>query len=575
VKKSQSNIFSVLAPYKWYIALLVVLTFLSNGLSLAIPKIISTGIDDFTNGNLVVPTLLTKFILVSIFVFIFSYLQSLVQTYTSEIAAKNLRAQLIAKISQQSFSYVQQVTPSKLLTNLTSDVDAVKTFVAQAVASLIASIFLIIGASILLLTTNWQLALMVLAILPIIGLSFFSIMSKIRPLFKKVQEIIDQLNRVINESILGSAIIRVLNSQNEEDQKFVVVNTEAKNNGLKVLSYFAILIPIITFVSGLATLIILTWGGHLIILNQMTLGQLTAFNSYVAILIFPIILIGFMSNVIARSSASYERLEEVLKVPPAPNLGTVTQTLSGNISLNKVSLKYGQKNVLTNVSFKIKAGTKNAIIGPTAAGKSQLLYLLSGLITPNSGTIKYDDIVATKYDQQSLHQQIGTVFQDSIIFNLSLRDNISFSKTVDKSELEKAINSAELKDFINGLPHQLDTIISERGSNLSGGQKQRIMLARALALDPKILLLDDFTARVDTQTEQKIIANIGQNYPHTTLISITQKISSITNYDQIILLMEGEVIATGTHRQLLKSCPEYVQLFNSQKSTSHYEVSTK
>jgi len=575
VKKSQSNIFSVLAPYKWYIALLVVLTFLSNGLSLAIPKIISTGIDDFTNGNLVVPTLLTKFILVSIFIFIFSYLQSLVQTYTSEIAAKNLRAQLIAKISQQSFSYVQQVTPSKLLTNLTSDVDAVKTFVAQAVTSLIASVFLIIGASILLLTTNFELALMVLAILPIIGLSFFSIMGKIRPLFKKVQEVIDQLNRVINESILGSAVIRVLNSQNEEDQKFVVVNTEAKSNGLQVLSYFAILIPIITFVSGLATLIILTWGGHLVILNQMTLGQLTAFNSYVSILIFPIILIGFMSNVIARSSASYERLQEVLKVSPAPNLGTVTQTLSGDISLNKVSLKYGQKDVLKNVSFKIKAGTKNAIIGPTAAGKSQLLYLLSGLMAPQSGSIKYDDIIATKYDQQSLHQQIGTVFQDSIIFNLSLRENISFSKTVDKSELEKAISSAELKDFINGLPHQLDTIISERGSNLSGGQKQRIMLARALALDPKILLLDDFTARVDTQTEQKIIANISQNYPHTTLISITQKISSITNYDQIILLMEGEVIATGTHRQLLKSCPEYVQLFNSQKSTSHYEVSTK
>jgi ATP-binding cassette subfamily B protein len=171
-----------------------------------------------------------------------------------------------------------------------------------------------------------------------------------------------------------------------------------------------------------------------------------------------------------------------------------------------------------------------------------------------------------------LHEQVGFVFQDSIIFNLSVRENIAFSNTVTDQSLEKAIATAELHDFIDALPDKLNTIVSERGTSLSGGQKQRIMLARALALDPKILLLDDFTARVDTNTEAKILANVQKNYPNITLISVTQKIAPIEAYDQIILLMEGEILASGTHKELMHTSPEYVQIFDSQKSTTNYEL---
>ncbi len=167
---------------------------------------------------------------------------------------------------------------------------------------------------------------------------------------------------------------------------------------------------------------------------------------------------------------------------------------------------------------------------------------------------------------------MGFVFQDSILFNLTLRENIAFSKTVRDADLEKAIATAELKEFVDSLPQKLDTVVSERGTSLSGGQKQRIMLARALALNPKVLLLDDFTARVDTQTERKILENVHRNYPAITLISVTQKIASVEDYDQIVLLMEGEVLATGTHKQLMETSPEYVQIYDSQRSTSHYEL---
>jgi len=222
----------------------------------------------------------------------------------------------------------------------------------------------------------------------------------------------------------------------------------------------------------------------------------------------------------------------------------------------------------------VKAGTKTAIIGPTAAGKTQLLYLLTGLLAPTSGLVEYDGKPLEQYVKQSLHEQVGFVFQDSIIFNMTLRENIAFSNTVKDKDLEKAIDTAELHDFIEALPHKLDTVVSERGTSLSGGQKQRIMLARALALNPKVLLLDDFTARVDTQTEQKVLANVHKNYPHLTLVSVTQKIASVEHYDQIILLMEGEILARGKHAELMESSPEYVQIFNSQQSTNQYELQT-
>lgn len=164
------------------------------------------------------------------------------------------------------------------------------------------------------------------------------------------------------------------------------------------------------------------------------------------------------------------------------------------------------------------------------------------------------------------------MFQDSIIFNLTLRENIAFSKTVTDADLEKAVATAELSDFIDALPDKLDTVVSERGTSLSGGQKQRIMLARALALDPSVLLLDDFTARVDANTEQRILANVQRNYPGLTLISVTQKVASVEGYDQIVLLMEGELLARGTHAELLASSPEYVQIYESQRSTESYEL---
>lgn len=579
-KEKKPGIFGLLKPYRLLVIMLILFAVFSNSVNLWLPKIISHGIDGYIHSLMtrvrfdLNPTM-TKFLSAIAFIFVFSYLQSVIQTYASEKVARDLRTRLSDKISRQSNAFIAEVNPSKLLTNLTADVDSIKLFVSQALVSIISSVFLIVGASVMLLTINWKLALCVIAIIPIIGITFAVVLKKVRALFVESRAVIDWLNKVINESILGSALIRVINSQQLEFDKFLKANTKAKDYGLAILRLFAGLIPVITFTANAATLSILVLGGHFIINHTMSLGDFAAFNSYLVILIFPIIMIGFMSNIIAQAQASFGRITGVLDAPDTVETGTVKEPLRGDIELKNINVIYGQKPALKDVSFSVKAGSKIAIIGPTAAGKTQLLYLLTNLIKPNSGEILFDGRSINDYNSESFHSQVGFVFQDSIIFNMSIRENIAFSDTVTDESLQKAIDTAELHEFVDSLPEKLSTIVSERGASLSGGQKQRIMLARALALDPKVLLLDDFTARVDGNTEKKILENVQKNYPGLTLISVTQKIASVGHYDQIILLMEGEIIASGKHDELMQTSTEYVQIYDSQQSTSNYELRSK
>jgi ATP-binding cassette subfamily B protein len=571
-KNKQPGLFSLLKPYNKMVVLLVLFALLSNGLNLWLPKIIGNGIDAYGHGTFVYQPVIIKFSVAIFVILLFTYLQNIIQVYVSERVARDLRTRIADKISRQNFAWIANVNPARLLTNLTADVDSIKLFVSQAIVTLVSSAFIIIGASVLLLLIDWKLALAVIAAIPVMGITFFWVLKKVRTLFMKSREIMDRLNKVINESILGAALIRVINSQQLEYVKFLEANTQAMNFGMSILKLFAGLIPVIMFTANFTGLVILALGGHFVITGAMSLGDLAAFNSYLSILIFPILVIGFMSNIIAQASASYQRISSVLHAAEVPETGTISATLRGDITFKDVSVVHGQKPVLKHVSFSIKAGSKIAVIGPTAAGKTQLLYLLTGLIKPTTGSVEIDGHPVEAYNSESFYSQVGFVFQDSIMFNMSIRENIAFSDTVTDASLEKAMATAELKTFVDSLPDKASTLVAERGTSLSGGQKQRIMLARALAINPHILLLDDFTARVDSNTEAKILANLQQNYPGLTLLSVTQKIASVEHYDQIILLMEGEIIASGTHQELLHASPEYVQIYNSQQSTSNYEL---
>ncbi len=562
----------LLKPYRGQIILLAVLTVLSSGLGLIVPQVIAHAIDGFKAGDLNMTATLIRLSLLTLGAFVLGNLQMVVQTVASERVARDLRTRLAGVIATQTYASIEALTPARLLTNLTSDVDAIKTFISQAVASLISSAFLIVGTSALLLWTNWKLAIAVLAVLPLIAVTFSIVLGRVRKLFGEIQGMIDKLNKVLNESIVGAALVRLLNTQGREFARFVDLSGRTRAISMQILRQFATMIPIITFLTNVAIITILTLGGHFVIQGSMSLGQFTAFNSYLSILIFPIVIIGFMSQAIGQAQASYFRLSRVLFAPPSPQRGSLAADLTGKIEIRDVSLAYAGKTVLDKASFTIAPRTRTAIIGPTAAGKSQLLYVMTGLVAPTSGEIDYDGKPISDYTTASLYAQVGFVFQDSALFNLSLRENIAFNSTVDDAALAMAIETAELHDFIGALPQGLETIVSERGASLSGGQKQRVMLARALAIDPKILFLDDFTARVDNATEARILANVRKNYPDLTLISITQKIEPVQDYDQIILLMEGEVLARGTHDELVRTSPEYVQILRSQETTEQFEA---
>lgn len=562
----------LLKTYKWWTLFTILLGFSSTGLSLLVPKLAARAIDtgDFSSWSPIFTTL----IIIAASAFVVVIIQIFTSNYLSEKVALDLRNQLIKKISRQSFQYIDESTPGQLQTIFTSDIEAVKAIIVQGFVTLLSALLTLIGAIIFLLNTNLRLALYTISIIPLLAVAFGLIFGSIGKLFQAAQENIQSIYANINETITGSALIRILHGGYEEMKKFKVVNENAKKIGFSIVKGFALLVPIVVLLANVATLIIIWFGGKQVINGTMTLGDFSAFLSYSAMFIWPIFVLGFVGPSISRGLVSLKRINNVIAANIKEESGTYEGDIQGDIEFKNVSLIYktengSDKTVLKNISFKIHAKTKNAIVGPTAAGKSQLFYLMSGLIVPTEGEIFIDNRPLSEYKISSLLKHIGLVFQDSILFNTSFRENIAFTSESEKNRdiLNKAIETAELTQLVKELPDGLETMVSERGTSLSGGQKQRLMLARALAVNPQILLLDDFTARVDQNTESLILGNVSKNFPEVTLVSITQKIEPIKNYEQIIVLMEGEIIGTGTHQQLLKESFEYRQIFESQMST--------
>jgi ATP-binding cassette subfamily B protein len=564
--------FTFLKPYIGWTILLTICIFLSNGANLLIPRILGSSIDSFSKNGANYSITKDLWLLggITFGVLILTLLQTIISVYISERVAKDLRADLIQKILSQPISFVNKRQSSDLFTNITSDTEQVKDIISQGFASIFSAIIILIGSVVLLFSINVRLAFIAIVTLPLIIAVFAFIFKNISSLFRAAQEILGNINKVINESVLGAMLIRVLDAQSYENTKFEEVNIRGRDIGFNITNLFASLIPAINLVSNFAIVSIIWFGGRQVMVANLTLGEFSAFISYFNLLITPIFILGFVSSFISRGLVSLSRIQEVLQAPEEEFMDESTlirQEVKGTIVFDKVCYEIDGKSLLKDVSFAINPQTKNAIIGPTGSGKSLILSLLTGLIQPTKGQILIDDIPLNQWDPKYIFKTMGLVFQESILFNSSLIDNIVFNQTIPEIELQKALNTANVSEIIQTLPNGLDTQISERGTNLSGGQKQRIMLARALVRNPKMLLLDDFTARVDMKTEKEIISSLFANYPDITLISITQKIEPIQDYDQIIVIMEGELLATGIHTELLKSSIEYTQIWQSQQTT--------
>lgn len=560
--------FKEIAQYGWQLVVLCVLVVATAGLNLSLPKLVAGAIDAFGKGAFDLNSYLGEFGLIIGLIFLIAGGQVYFSTYLSEKVAFDLRQKLAAKLARQNYKFLNEIGSDRLLTNMTSDVDAVKMVISMAVPIMFSSVVMIFGSVVLMFSINWRLALPVMVIVTLMFLSFRVVFGKAGNLFRASQEVLDRLNKVINESIIASALIRVVYGQYEEMKKFAVVSNDAKTVNTKIVDIFATLIPLITFFSNLAVLCVLGFGGTQVIGNTLSIGEFMAFYNYIALLVMPVVILGFVSNIVIRAMASFGRVAVVLNSHVHQAGDFSPKDFRGEIEFRDVSLVIKGKAVLSKINFMVKLGEKTALIGPTGAGKTLIIYLMAGLIAPTEGQIYLDGHKLEIFDPEYLHKNIALVFQDNIIFNASIEENIVFEKILPAEELEKIIFAAALDGFVAEQKDGLQTMISERGASLSGGQKQRLSLARALSLHPRLVLLDDFTARVDLKTEKTIFERMAKVYPDTAIFSVAQKIDSVKHYDHLILLMEGELLAQGNHQELLHSCFEYQQIYSSQKTTN-------
>jgi ATP-binding cassette, subfamily B, bacterial len=565
--KKPNKLIPLLSQYWKLTIITILLTIGSSGISLFLPARIGQVIDNFaTNPNLILQPEFILLGVITIIILILALAQTYFSNFFAEKVAFDLRKKIMDKISEQSYQFVNQVGSSTIITATTSDTDNTKIIVSQGITAVFTSAILLIGSSTIMLFSNWKLGLIAVGTLPFIMFTFGFIFSRIGKYFRWIQENTTNLNRVISESVFGAALIRVLNSNTWEAKKFEKLNDKSRELTFGIVFLFSSLFPIINLITNFAITAIIWFGGNWIVNNEFTVGGLSAFLSYYSLLITPIFILGFTSQAISRGLVSLENIEKITESESQPHLGTLVQKIKGGIEVKDLSLEILSKKIIKDFNFKITAGTRTAILGPTAAGKSQLFSILASLTNPTSGIVLVDGVDVNEWSQESLLSQVGLVFQDSIVFNSSLRDNIAFHTNSSEDDLQLAIKTSTLDSVIEQMPEGLETIVSERGNSLSGGQKQRLMLARALAVRPKILLLDDFTARVDGATEKQIWQNIKTNYPDITIISITQKIESIKDFDQIIVIEEGELVGIGKHEDLIKNCLEYQMITRSQET---------
>jgi ATP-binding cassette, subfamily B, bacterial len=546
--------------YKVYLGSMFVLVAILTALSLAIPnltgEIIKTIETQNTNWNL-----LWLFGGVVILLVIVESVQVIISAFFRERVGFDMRKRLMDKVTTQNYADVNNIGIGEIITLFGSDVTNVKDIMAGELVLSIKAMMLFVGALVLLFYTNWQLGLIAFVSLPIIVAAFAWIFKNISKLFKEAQEIQTDLNNSISQNVYGSNLVRVQNSQQWETSKFNFQTARSRNNSFQIISAFSSLIPIINTVTNWTTFGILYYGALSYIAGSIKLGDINAYITYYALLTAPIFIIGFNSQGIARLGVSLKRINKLMANPEVKPSGTYQKPITKGIEVTNVQLEYGGKKVLKDINFSIPVGKKTAILGPTGAGKSLLINILTGMIVPTTGIVAVDGVELSSWNQDYLKDSITTVYQESLIFSGDLKQNVILNRQFDQQKFATAIETATLTDLV-----ETKGTVSELGSNLSGGQKQRLTLARALYNKPQFLLLDDFTARVDTATEQTIQANLKQHYPDLTLVTISQTIESIKNYDHIILIMEGEILATGTHAELLQHSPEYNQILISQQT---------
>ncbi|NDJ60762.1 MAG: ABC transporter ATP-binding protein [Chloroflexi bacterium] len=501
---------------------------------------------------------------------VFSFVQSYMAERTSQGVAFDFRNEIFSKVQRLSFSYHDRNQTGQLMIRATDDVEKVRLFIAQGLV-LTAQAFLLLTATlIILLLTNWQLTLAILPILPLALVLFAAFGVIARPLFGELQRRLSALNTILQENMAGLKVVRAFNRESFEQRRFDASTDDLFSQQLRIAQTFSLLFPLIFFVGQVGQAAILYFGGQQILGGSLTLGDYQSFNLYLIYIFLPIGQLGFIISLMSQAAVSSGRIFEILDAqndivndPDADDLPPI----QGQVEFTDVTFRYfgSTAPVLQNVSFKAEPGQTIALLGGTGSGKTTIINLIPRFYDVSEGAVLIDNIDVRDVCLDSLRSQIGIVLQETNLFSGTIRENIAFGRPeATQEEIEAAARAAAAHDFIVGFPNSYDTPVGERGATLSGGQKQRIAIARALLLNPRILILDDSTSSVDLQTEAKIQQALDLLMEGRTSFVIAQRISTVLNADQILVLEKGQICAMGKHADLLEHSPVYAEIYNSQ-----------
>ncbi len=503
---------------------------------------------------------------------VFNFLQSYWAEVASQGVAYDLRNVIFEKLQKLSFSYHDRAQTGKLMTRMTSDVELVRHFVGRGVLMLASAFIMLLGTLGMMFWMNRRLALVVSVVIPLILAVFGVFIRRIMPISLSVQRKLGALNTILQENLAGMRVVKAFAREEYELQRYRETNDDLLGESVNMVRLFSGLFPLIFFLANLGMVAVVWYGGLEVIGARLSLGELVAFTGYLGFLLMPIFQMGMIGAMLSRAEASAQRLFEVIdarsEVEEKPD-AIELPPLKGRVEFERVSFRYvgAVEDVIQDVSFVAEPGQTVAILGQTGAGKSTIINLIPRFYDVTAGRVLLDGYDVRDVTLDSLRRQVALVLQETTLFSGTIRENIAYGRPdADMEAVIAAAQAAQAHAFIQELPEGYDTLVGERGVGLSGGQKQRIAIARALLVDPRILILDDSTSSVDAETEYKIQQALQELMKGRTSFVIAQRISTVRDADLILLFADGRLVAQGRHRDLMEKSELYVEILETQFS---------